>query len=77
MELNINESRYLEDVIEYLEYLNYPEYVTMFEPAQVAKSIGTSAMVCCDLGVSPRYCALIIFGLTFTTQIYRDGKRVH
>lgn len=71
------EDKYLEDVLDYLEYLNYPDYVTEFEPSCVAKSIREAALACFILELSIRSCALIIFGLTFEQQIYRDGKVVH
>lgn len=60
---------YNEAVMDYLEYLGYPDYVTEFEPECVAKSITGANRTFWNCGMSIRMAALSNFGLTWTMQI--------
>lgn len=63
--------QYFEDVMNYLEYLNFPEYVMRFEPSDVARSTAKAILICQQMNFSYRMCALSIFGLTWEYQIAR------
>ncbi len=47
-----------------LESFNYPDMVVTYAPEDVAKTINATAMKFFVLGVSHRYCAVIIWALT-------------
>jgi hypothetical protein len=59
---------YDEEVLAYLEYLGFPEYVQCFESNMVAESITTTIIIFWGLSQSYRMCALSIFGLTLTAN---------
>ena len=60
---------YSNKVLDYLEYLNYPDMVLDFEPLDVAISNGSCIAMNYRLGISYRMCALIIFSLTMECQV--------
>jgi hypothetical protein len=65
-----------EKVMDYLEYLNYPELITDFEPSCVAESI---SQVIRDLylrNISFRLTAIIIVSLTYEHQIIPHANRM-
>jgi hypothetical protein len=61
--------QYTEEVIEYLEYVGYPDFVTFFEPEDVAVAMNKTIALFYGFNLSPRMCALSIVGLTFHYQI--------
>ena len=60
---------YTDKVLDYLEYLNYPDYIVDFYPEQVSASMQRAMIVCYMLDVSFRHAALVIFGVTMEQQI--------
>lgn len=60
---------YNNQVIDYLEYIGYPEYITMFEPIDVAETLAKANAIFFRNGLSYRMAALINFGLTMTMQV--------
>lgn len=71
----IDRTMYNALVMQYLEYLGYPHYIQEFDPVKVATRIAITVDEChkVDL-VSPRMCALLIFGLTWTHGILPLAK---
>lgn len=65
----MNLVEYQEQILNYLEYLGYPDYVTEFEPVDVARAISNAAIQFYSYNVSVRMAALTIFGLTWVHQI--------
>ncbi len=71
-------SSYNEKVLDYLEYLGYPDYIQDFEPVPVAKALALTAIEFWGTGQSYRMCALVVFSLTLNYQIPQLSKgRVH
>ena len=69
---------YNDIVLDYLEYLEYQHYVQWFDPATIAEAIAKTAVIFMKDGISPRMCALSIFGLTWEYQLtaVNPNKRV-
>ena len=65
----IDMCEYTDKVLDYLEYLNYPDYIQEYEPEAPVRAISHMAALCYISGVSFRFCALTIFGMTWTYQI--------
>ncbi len=61
---------YLEEVMNYLEYIGYPDLLMYFEPVEVATSMARTIKIFYldDLG-SHRLAALIIYGMTWEYQV--------
>jgi len=68
--------KYTDDVLEYLEYLGYPEYVRTYDPEQVARSMHGAIRNLYEI-VSYRFCALTIFGATMEYQVMRKGQTIN
>ena len=66
--------KYLEDVMNYLEYLDYPYYVQEFYPEDVSRSMAMCAKCMYENGCSARMCALVIFGCTWHYQVSRTNN---
>lgn len=60
---------YIHDVFDILESFNYPELVLEFDPEDVAKSVGKTMSKMYYLGVSRRFCAIIIWSITMNYHI--------
>lgn len=67
---------YGDKVFEYLEYLDYPELVSMFEVKDVAKSLHGAMFEMWLRGESTRMAAIIIFSLTMNMQVIPTVKEM-
>jgi len=65
---------YQKQVLNYLEYLGYPEYVVTFNPNDVALSMARTCLAFYKMGNSVRMCAIVIFSLTLTMQLMNYDK---
>lgn len=72
--LDIRKVLYSELVFSYLEDIGYPELVTEFSSESVAKSIAGSIKAFYAQDISPRMCAICIWGMTMRLQIIPDAK---
>lgn len=63
-------------VMDYLEYLNYPDLVTDFEPSCVANSISQVIRNLYLHNISFRLTAIIIVALTYEHQIIPHANRM-
>lgn len=68
-------TEYTEQVLEYLEYIGYPEYVLEFSTQDVGRAIGGTCKTFFELDISVRLCALSIFGLTWENQVTNISGR--
>lgn len=68
---------YYDKVFDYLEYLGYADYVTSFNPDDVAVTLAKSIWIFYTGGVSFRMCALINFGLTMEYQVLPSSASEH
>lgn len=67
--------QYLENVLSYLEYMNYDELTVDFDANDVARSIINCVATFYDMKVSWRLAAISIVGLTYTYQILPMAKK--
>lgn len=67
---------YAEQVLDYLDYLGYPDYVLDFDPHEVARAMHKTQMYCFNFKVSYIMCSLIIFGMTWESQVIPLSKVV-
>ena len=58
-------TEYTNEVLNYLEYLNYPYYVDHFEPNDIALTVSRVIGEFYQANYSHRTCALVIFSLTW------------
>ena len=65
---------YNDKVLDYLEYLGYPEYVQWFESKSVAFFIAKVTLDFYNDGMSYRIAALTIFGLTWVDLNRRQNN---
>jgi len=65
---------YMDKVLDYLEYLGYPEYVLEFNRDDVAKSMAGFAYELYIRKISYRMCAVSIFGHIMEMQIMKSGS---
>lgn len=63
--------RYQDTVIEYLEYIDYPYWVSQFRPEDVARAMFHSMLNFHANRISPRMAAISIFSLTYQFQVIR------
>lgn len=69
---------YNDKVMDYLEYLGYPEYVESYEPEAVAKSLSnTIAIMFYSSDWSYRMTALFCFGCTMVFQVMKYDDKVN
>lgn len=68
-------TKYLNEVMDYLEYLGYDEWILPYNEVQVAHSVTDVIYTFYKSGASVRMAALCIFGITFEVQIIPDMKR--
>lgn len=68
---------YMEEVMEYLEYIGYPDLTLYFDPMDVALSMARTIKIFYldDLG-SHRLAALIIYGMTWEYQVVPNAKKM-
>ncbi len=64
-----NVRNYVENVTNYLEYLEYPDMIQEFSPDCIADSMSKTMIVCYQNQVSSRLCAIIIWSMTMNYQI--------
>ncbi len=57
-------NEYQDKMFDVLESFNYPDMVVTYAPEDVAKTINATAMKFFVLGVSHRFCAVVIWALT-------------
>lgn len=67
--MKIPRSQYTDEVLNYLEYLGYPEMVEYFDPECIARSLFPCIVMHHALDISVRICAIIIWSLTMEMQI--------
>lgn len=66
--MNLNVESYIEfneQVLDYLEYIGYPEMIIDYEPEAVALAMHNTSFKLFMIGTSYRMTALVIFALTF------------
>lgn len=56
---------YTDKVLDYLEHIGYPDYITLYKPEDVALAMARTMVTFHKSNLSYRMCALVIFGLTW------------
>ena len=65
----LNRVNYDTEVMLYLEYLGYPDYIVEFNAEDLAHRIAVTQKECFNYGLSHKMCALCIFGHTWAHGI--------
>lgn len=70
--------KFQEDVLNYLDYLGYPDWIQVFEPIAVSRAIATTTMLMYFANESVRMTALVIMGMTWRYQISKlcEGETI-
>lgn len=74
--LEMTHEEYQEKVLDYLEYIGYPELVNYFEAEDVAESLAKTIARLYILNISFRKCAIVIFSLTMEYQVKRYAEHL-
>ena len=67
--MNFTFTEYTDKVVEYLEYLGYPDYVADFKVEDVAYAMHATIKTHYTFSLSYRFCAIVIFSLTLNYQV--------
>lgn len=67
--MSLTKDEFFDKIFVILESYHYPELVAEFEPDQVAQSLGKIIALHFHMGVSPTYCAIVIWSLTMNYQV--------
>jgi hypothetical protein len=67
---------YLDKMMGFLEYINYAQYVVEFRPEDVARSLHGAARKLYMTGVSYRFTALAMFGMTMEYQVIPSQNKL-
>jgi hypothetical protein len=65
---------YNDKVMDYLEYLYYPELVIYWKPEDVAQSIHNCMIRLYALDISYRMCAILIFSATMNYKVIPSAE---
>jgi hypothetical protein len=68
---------YLEATLNRLEYIGYPEMIIEFPPEVISPIMNAVVRVCYEFNLSPRMCALILFGTTYEkiSQVHANSVK--
>jgi hypothetical protein len=72
----IKQDQYLDDVMNYLEYIGLPNYVAEYAPEDVARSFSGAIEAGYEFKLSIRLAALMIFGMTMEKIVNMNAKMV-
>ena len=67
---------YVNKVLDIPESFGYPELIFEFEPESIAQSMNGAMKQMYNVGQSPMFCALLIFGCTMTYQIIPQSNKM-